>query len=220
MSAVRSNTKRKTNSKIDVPFLANCPVGEPTAYHFSSRLEAMEKATKILSHSLVLGTCFVSNFYDYKLKTPFVHWSIKITFSFCLAKKQSIRVKVKMESARVNHWGCCHQKDLQFIAMCFQHDPGKTSNLNAQRGTPSCQTIVKPPKLQPSKPFEKLSISRYRFEANALCTNEALFTCTFGGFVDIANSHHIFFLSFQVIALGIGCKTLQVRFPSLKKSLS
>ncbi len=128
-------------------------MGEPTAYHFSSRLEVMEKATKIPSHSLVLGTCFVSNFYNYKLKTPFVHRSIKITCSFCLAKKQSIRVKVKMESARMNNWGCCHQKDLQFIAMCFQHDPGKTSNLNAQRGTPSCQTIVTPPKLKPSPGF-------------------------------------------------------------------
>ena len=104
MSAVRSNTK---NSKINAPqplFLVSCPVEEPTAYHLSLRLEVMEKATKTPNHSLVqIGH-----------KNQLTN-SAKSLADVLKAKKQSIRVKVKMKFARVDHWGCCHQKDLQFI---------------------------------------------------------------------------------------------------------
>ena len=116
--------------------------------------------------------------------------------------------------------------------ICFQHDwGGNIKSQHSERDTKlsnHCNTS-KTPTIQiennKESPFEMSSISRYRFEANALCPNEALFTRTFGGFVDVANSHHILFLLFQVIAFGIGCKILQVPFiekssPKVAKSFT
>lgn len=85
-------------------FLVSCPVEEPTAYHLSLRLEVMEKATKTPNHSLVQKARQINS----KLIAESLADVLK-------AKKQSIRVKVKVKFARVDHWGCCHQKDLQFI---------------------------------------------------------------------------------------------------------
>ena len=134
-------------------FLVNCPEEEPTAYHpfieiggngkGQQRPQAIPWFSEHVSSRL---NVYVSNTRN-SIRPPKHRNYLK----FLLAKKQSIRVKVKVKFARVDHWGCCHQKDLQFIVICFQHGAAETSNLNPQRGTPSCQIIVTLPKIQPSQ---------------------------------------------------------------------